>query len=126
MTLPQMVVLTGGALKHAAYLARNLQVDGAAMRTNIQNAHDVILAEAAVFALAKTMPRMEAEDLVKRACTAAVADNKGLIDVVQTLAGDSVPSGSVDWQSLARPENYLGVAQSLIDDVIERAEKFLG
>jgi 3-carboxy-cis,cis-muconate cycloisomerase len=125
LTLPQMVVLTGGALKHAVYLARNLQVDAAAMSANIHNAHDVILAEAAVFALAKTMPRMEAEDLVKRACASAVADKKPLIDVVQSLAGDSVPAGSVDWRAMARPENYLGAAQSMIDDVLERAEKFL-
>ena len=27
LTLPQMIVLTGGALKHARYLAKNLQVD---------------------------------------------------------------------------------------------------
>ena len=126
LALPQMVVLTGGALKHAAYLARNLRVDAAAMGANIQNAHDVILAEAAVFALTKTMPRIEAEDLMKRACAAAVADKKPLIDVVQTLAGDSVPAGSVDWLAMARPENYLGAAQSMIDDVLERAEKFFG
>jgi len=124
LALPQMVMLTGGALKHAAYLACNLQVDGAAMRANMQNGHDLILAEAAVFALAKAMPRMQAEELVKRACAAAVADNKALIGVVEMMAAGSVPSGSVDWQSLARPENYLGATQSMIDDVLERAEKF--
>ena len=53
LTLPQMMLLTGGALKHALYLARNLQVDATAMRENIARANDVILAEAAVFALAK-------------------------------------------------------------------------
>ena len=68
LTLPQMVTLTGGAFKHAAYLAKNLQVDEAAMLANISRANDVILAEAAVFALAKAMPRPQAEELVKKAC----------------------------------------------------------
>ncbi len=53
LTLPQMVLLTGGALKHGLFLAKNLQVDAAAMRANIARANDVVLAEAAVFALAK-------------------------------------------------------------------------
>ena len=63
LTLPQMVLLTGGALKHGLFLAENLQVDAAAMRANIARANDVILAEAAVFALAKALPRPEAEEL---------------------------------------------------------------
>jgi 3-carboxy-cis,cis-muconate cycloisomerase len=123
LTLPQMIVLTGGALKHAAYLAKNLQVDGQAMRANIANANDVILAEAAVFALAKAMPRAQAEELVKKACGIAVSDNKSLIDVVRNLAGDSVTS--IDWQALARPENYLGETEKMIDQVLQLAKKHL-
>src|SRR5262245_31167566 len=66
LTLPQMILLTGGALKHALYLAKNLQIDEGKMRENIKRADDVILAEAAVFALAKAMPRGKADELVKR------------------------------------------------------------
>ena len=83
LTLPQMIMLTGGALKHAAYLAENLQVDAAAMRANITRANDVILAEAAVFALAKAMPRPQAEELVKKACAIACRENQPLIEVVK-------------------------------------------
>jgi 3-carboxy-cis,cis-muconate cycloisomerase len=123
LTLPQMIQLTGGALKHAADLAKNLQVAANAMRANIANANDVILAEAAVFALAKAIPRSQAEELVKKACAVAVSDNKSLIDVVKNLAGDSVTS--IDWQALARPENYLGETDKMIDQVLELAKKHL-
>ena len=123
LTLPQMVLLTGGALKHALYLAQNLQVDSAAMRANVIRANDVILAEAAVFALAKAMPRPKAEELVKKACGIAVAKNKSLIDVVKQLATDSVKKGEVDWQTLAKPENYLGEAEKIIDRILEQAKK---
>jgi 3-carboxy-cis,cis-muconate cycloisomerase len=121
LTLPQMIQLTGGALKHAAYLAKSLQVDAHAMRANIANANDVILAEAAVFALAKAMPRAQAEELVKKACGVAVSENKPLIDVVKNLAGDAVTS--IDWQALARPENYLGETDKMIDQVLQLAKK---
>ena len=125
LTLPQMVMLTGGALKHAAYLAKNLQVDAASMRGNISRANDVILAEAAVFALATAMPRQKAEELVKKACGIAVSEKKPLIDVVKNLAGDSVQPEAVDWQALAQPENYLGETEKFIDQVCQSAETFL-
>jgi len=123
LTLPQMIMLTGGALKHAAYLAKNLQVDAAAMLSNITRANDVILAEAAVFALAKAMPRAKAEELVKQACGVAVSENKSLIEVVKNLAGDSVKEGEVDWLALAKPENYLGESGKIIDRVLKSATK---
>ena len=123
LTLPQMILLTGGALKHALYLAKNLQVDAAAMRANIERANDVILAEAAVFGLATAMPRLNAEELVKKACRQAVAENKPLIEVVKRLAQAEGVDGAVDWQSLSKPENYIGESNKIIDRVLERANK---
>jgi 3-carboxy-cis,cis-muconate cycloisomerase len=125
LTLPQMVTLTGGALKHAAYLAKNLQVDPTSMRGNISRANDSILAEAAVFALARAMPRPEAEELVKKACGVAAGENRPLIDVVKELAQAKVAVGAVNWQALAKPENYLGETEKFIDRVRGSAEKFL-
>lgn len=123
LTLPQMVQLAGGALKHGLYLVKNLKVDAAAMRANIARANDVVLAEAAVFALAFAMPRPEAEALVKKACAKAAAENQPLIEVVRSLAKGEGAESAVDWQALARPENYLGESNALIDRVLERAKK---
>jgi 3-carboxy-cis,cis-muconate cycloisomerase len=123
LTLPQMIVLTGGALKHARYLAQNLQVDEAAMRANITRANDVILAEAAVFALTSALPRSKAEELVKRACAVAVAENKPLIEAVRGLAQGDIADGAVDWQKLAQPENYLGQADRMIDAVLASVKR---
>ena len=125
LTLPQMVALTGGALKHAVYLAKNLQIDEEKMRENITRADDVILAEAAVFALAKAMPRGKADELVKRACGIAVSDRKPLIEVVRHLAKATIPDEAVDWQALAAPENYLGETAKIIDRVRKSANSVL-
>ncbi|HSF57694.1 MAG TPA: 3-carboxy-cis,cis-muconate cycloisomerase, partial [Candidatus Binatia bacterium] len=126
LTLPEMLMLTGGALLHALYLAKNLQVDEAKMRENIHRANDVILAEAAVFALAQAMPRAEADELVKRACAVALSEGKPLVDVVKKLAGGAVPAGTVDWQALAAPENYLGATEKIIDRALKAPTIFEG
>ena len=121
LTLPQMMILTGGALKHALYLAENLQVDDTAMRANIARANDVILAEAAVFALAKAMPRSEAEELVKASCGIALSGAKPLIDVVKEMA--ALPQGLIDWEAVSNPANYLGETEKIIDGVLQRAKE---
>ena len=125
LTLPQMIMLTGGALKHVLYLAKNLQIDEEKMRENITRADDVILAEAAVFALAKAMPRGKADALVKRACGIAVSEGKPLIEVVRHLATTTIPDEAVDWQALAAPENYLGETAKIIDRVRKSANSLL-
>ena len=123
LTLPQMMIITGGALKHALDLAQNLQVDDAAMRVNMVRANDVVLAEAAVFALANSMPRAKAEELVKNACAIAICEARPLIDVIKETV--SVPDGTVDWQALADPANYLGEAEKIVDRVLDRANELL-
>jgi 3-carboxy-cis,cis-muconate cycloisomerase len=123
LSLPEMLMLTGGALKHALYLAQNLQVDEAKMRENIHRANDVILAEAAVFALAQAMPRAEADELVKRACAVALSEGKPLVEVVKNLATGTIPAGAIDWQALAAPENYLGETDKIIDRALKSASR---
>jgi 3-carboxy-cis,cis-muconate cycloisomerase len=123
LSLPQMVVLTGGALKHAIQLARDLHVDAEAMRRNIVRANDVVLAEAAVFALAREIGRDKAEALVKTACALVAGESRPLIEVVETLAqAEGVKSG-LDWRALAQPENYLGETDKIIDETLGRAAK---
>jgi 3-carboxy-cis,cis-muconate cycloisomerase len=123
LVLPQMMLLTGGALKHARDLAKNLQVDAAAMRDNITRANDVILAEAAVFSLARCMPRAEAEELVKKACGIAVSQARPMLQVARELAAGH--AGAVDWAALQNPANYLGQADKMIDRVLQRAKNRL-
>ncbi|HEY1232677.1 MAG TPA: 3-carboxy-cis,cis-muconate cycloisomerase [Candidatus Binatia bacterium] len=123
LVLPQMVLLTNGALKHALYLASHLQVDGKTMKENIARTNDLVLAEAAVFALARIMPKGRAEELVKKACGVAVNEAKPLIDVVRKLSEREIADGSVDWKSLGQPEQYLGASNEILDRVLEAARR---
>ncbi len=123
LTLPQMALLTGGALKHALYLAKNLRVDPSRMRENIRRADDVVLAEAAVFALAEVMDRVKADELVKKAAATAVAEGKPLIEIVKSSAAGVPGAQGLDWEKLAAPGSYLGSAEQIIERVLQYAKK---
>jgi adenylosuccinate lyase len=71
------------------------------------------------------MERAQAEQLVKRACARAMAQNEPLIEVVRQMATGVVPDRAIDWQALAKPEHYLGATETIIDDVCRQARKIL-
>ena len=120
LTLSQMIGLTSGALKNALSLAENIKVNEARMWENIVRSNYVVLAEGAVQALSKEIARTEAYDLVKQACSVAVAEERSLIAVVKEQFSQIAPQNKIDWEALAKPENYLGLTQVFIDRVLEQ------
>ncbi len=114
LTLPQMVTCTAVSLKHARYLAENLEVDAARMRSNLEASNGLLLAEAATFALAEHMPRPEAQALVKSACGEVLESGRHLMDLLAERC-----DAPVDWSRVREPANYLGVTDDLIDRVIK-------
>ncbi len=125
LTLPQMVLLTGGALKHGA-LSRGESTSGcggdarqyqARQRRGSRRGRGVRPGESAA---AAGGGRAGEEGM-----RFAVSENKPLIEVVKRLAGDSVKKVEVDWQALADPGNYLGETEKIIDRVLKEAEKLL-
>jgi len=122
LTLSQMILLTGGALKNAMFLAQNLKINAARMRQNLERSNYLVLAEAAVQALTVVISRTEAHALVKQACGIAASENRSLIDVIQQQFGEIAPKNKIDWEALAKPENYLGQTEHFIDRVLEQAK----
>jgi 3-carboxy-cis,cis-muconate cycloisomerase len=110
LALPQMVVATGAALLKAGALFDDLKVDAVRMRGNLDASNGLVLAEAASFALSDHMPRAEAQALVKEACGAVGESGRHLIDLLSERS-----DAPVDWDHVRDPENYLGVADALID-----------
>jgi 3-carboxy-cis,cis-muconate cycloisomerase len=117
-----MILLTGGTLKNALFLAENLKVNETNMRENLKRLNYLVLAEAAVQALSGEILRTEAHALVKQACGVAVSENRSLIDVVRQNFGELAPKNKIDWEALAKPENYLGQTQHFIDCVLKQAK----
>ncbi|WP_340110220.1 lyase family protein [Pikeienuella sp. HZG-20] len=105
LTLPQIVVAAGAALRHAAALVATLEARPGAMRRTMAASGGLMLAEAATFALSAYSPRPEAEALVKAACARALAEGRPLGAV---LAEES--DAPIDWETALDPMTYLGAA----------------
>jgi 3-carboxy-cis,cis-muconate cycloisomerase len=123
LTLSQMILLAAGALKNALFLAENLKVHEDMMRQNLARSNYLVLAEAAVQALAAEIARPAAQALVKQACRVAAAESRSLIDIVRQNFGETSPQNKIDWDALAKPENYLGETQRFIDRVLEQVKQ---
>ncbi len=113
-----MAVACGAALRHAETLLTNLVVDPRRMRRNLDAANGLILAEAAIFALARHLPRDDAEAMVKDACREVRKSGRHLIEVLKQRS-----SASIDWDALADPSNYLGAADAFISRILRSAER---
>ena len=114
LTLPQMVVLAATALRHATTISGALDVRVDAMKRNLEASNGLLLAEAATFALAAHMPRVEAQTLVAKSCQEAIESGRGLIDILEVSS-----DAPVDWAKLRDPSNYLGVSEEFIRRVLQ-------
>jgi len=115
LTLPQMAVAAGAALNHAIAVIEGLEVDAARMRANLEASNGLILAEAAAFALAGHMPKVEAQMLVKEACLEVARSGRPLMEVLAVKT-----DAAVDWDAVGDPASYLGSVDVLIDRILVR------
>ena len=114
-TLPDIALLTAGALAAMIEVAEGLEVDAGRMRSNLDLTHGLIFAEAVQMALAPKLGRDAAHTLVAGACRRAAADNVHLRDI---LVREPTVAALLDAQALDRlfdPARYLGEARAFIE-----------
>ena len=104
LVLPQILVASAAALRHAQELAETLAPDPGRMRAMLDLDGGAALAEAASFQLAAHMPRAEAQALVKRAVAERAPG--------ETLAAALTRLGPVPL-TLDPPEALGGVAEAI-------------
>ncbi len=109
LALPRMAVLTGASLRLGLEVASSLETDSDRMRSNIESAGNLLLAEAAVLALAGHYSLAEARRIVKSASRKARTSDRDLIAI---LEGEE--SACLDWEAVRNPANWLGAADALI------------
>ncbi len=117
-TLPEICMLSAGALAQVSRMMEGLEIDTARMRHNLDGTHGLILAEAVAAALAPRLGREAAYGLIEEACRGAVEQNKPLRDV---LAKDAMVGKLLSVNELDRlfdPANYLGVAEQFVGRVL--------
>jgi 3-carboxy-cis,cis-muconate cycloisomerase len=123
-TLPQIVALAGGALRHLATVVDGLEVDAQRMVDNLDQTQGLILAEAFMLALGPHIGRLQAHERVERATQEAVRRGCDLRTAMgDALNADVATRGLLDADELdrlGRPENYLGEAVAFTDRVLAR------
>ncbi|MBY6160196.1 adenylosuccinate lyase family protein [Mameliella alba] len=103
LCLPQLVLSSAAAMAHAQALAETLTPDADAMAATLNATGGLLMAEALSFALAKTMPRPEAQALSKTLCIQA-RDNGQPLEQVARAAHPDLPA------SLFDPRHQMGTA----------------
>jgi 3-carboxy-cis,cis-muconate cycloisomerase len=118
LALPQIFVLSSGALAHAEAVAAGLTVDAARMKANLGLSKGLIVSEAVMVALVEKAGRSAAQEIVKRASQQVLT---GRVSFAEALAADKDAARHLDRRAIARltePANYLGESSQIVDRVL--------
>ena len=123
IALPEIFMLSAGALSQTRFVVDGLQVNEKKMRENLDITNGLIMSEAVMMGLGAAMGRNRAHDVVYDVCREVVKTGRPLLDL---LAEDKEISKHADRKTLAKltdPANYLGVAGEMVDRVLKARMK---
>ena len=118
IAVPEIFLLSAGALAQARFLVAGLQVDPKRMRANLDLTRGLVVSEAVMMGLGPHLGRQRAHDLVYDICRKVIATGRPFLDL---LAEDDEIARHLDRAALARlvdPANYLGLAGEMVDRVL--------
>jgi 3-carboxy-cis,cis-muconate cycloisomerase len=122
IALPEIFLLSAGALAQTKVLVEGLQVDEARMRANLDITGGTIVSEAVMMGLGPYLGRQRAHDLVYDICREVATSGTSLVDL---LARDQEINKHLSRTELARmvdPAHYLGLAGEMVDRVLALEE----
>src|SRR5947208_2404413 len=114
-------IATGDMLARLVEVLRGLRLDPARMRKNLDLGGGLIMAEAVMLDLGKTLGRQHAHDVVYDAAQAAAVEGKPFAEL---LAADRRVSAHLDARSIAAlldPTAYIGLCAEMARDGAKRA-----
>ena len=122
-TLPEIFRLTAGALHQMATIVPHLEVDAARMRRNLDATQGLIFAEAVAMAMGNHIGKSAAHALLEVASREARESGRHLREVLAQNRAVTERLTAAELDRLFAPENYLGVAEELVDRVIDASRK---
>lgn len=117
-TLPEIMRLAAGALEQMHGVAAGLTVDAARMQRNLEATRGLLMAEAVTLALGGSLGRMQAHQLMERACNQASSTGMHLRDVLKNDTAVRAALSDADIDRLLDPAGYTGEAESFIERVL--------
>ena len=119
IALPEIFLLSAGALAQARHILAGLQVDAKRMRENLDITKGLIVSEAVMMGLAPHMGRQRAHDLVYDICRKVVETGTPLVDLLCENREIARHVDRAALERLADPANYLGQAGDMVDRVLQ-------
>jgi 3-carboxy-cis,cis-muconate cycloisomerase len=113
--LPTVIAAAGGSLLHVGEALAGLVVNPDRMRANMELDGGSIMAEAAMMALAGTLGRDRAHELVYEAVQRSRAGSMPLADALRAAVREAGVEGPADMAAVLGPSTYLGNASRQVD-----------
>jgi 3-carboxy-cis,cis-muconate cycloisomerase len=123
ITLPEIFMLSAGALAQTRFVLEGLQVNEKKMRENIDITKGLIMSEAVMMGLGDKMGRNYAHDVVYDICREVVKTGRPLIELLEENAEIRKHADRKTLEALVDPANYLGVAGEMVDRVLGMRRK---
>jgi 3-carboxy-cis,cis-muconate cycloisomerase len=117
-TVPEAFRLASASVAYAIEIAEGLKVDAGRMQANIEATLGLPLAEAVSVALAPSIGRAAAHDLLQKAADRARAEHRPLSDVLKQMPDVKAHLSDTKIDELLDARNYLGSAQRFIARVV--------
>jgi len=118
IVLPEIFMLTAGALAQTKFVVNGLQVNEKKMIENLDITNGLIMSEAVMMGLGPTLGRNNAHDLVYDVCRLVVKTGRPLIDLLEEDKEISKHVSRAELEKMVDPANYLGVAGEMVDRVL--------
>ncbi len=118
IALPEIFLLSAGALAQTRVVVEGLQVDAAQMRANLEITHGTIVSEAVMMGLGPYLGRQRAHDLVYDICREATTSRTSLIELLARNPEISKHLSRAELERMVDPAHYLGLAGEMVDRVL--------
>jgi 3-carboxy-cis,cis-muconate cycloisomerase len=119
LLVPQAFILIDGAMELARHILVDLQIDAERMTQNLELTRGGIVAEAVMMGLAEHMGKARAHDLSLELTKEATAKRVDLLDVLMNNPEVRAALSLEDMRNLVRPENYVGIADHVVDSILD-------
>lgn len=118
-TLPDIFLLTAGALRQMVQVAEGLEVDVGRMRANLEITRGLIFAEAVSMTLARRVGRQRAHELIRAATLRATSQNRHLRDVLSDDEAVMAHLSSDELDRLFDAQGAIGLSEQLVARILD-------
>jgi 3-carboxy-cis,cis-muconate cycloisomerase len=118
IALPEIFMLSAGALSQTRFVLEGLQVNEKKMRENLDITNGLIMSEAVMMGLGPSMGRNKAHDVVYDVCREVIKTGRPLLDLLEEDKEISQHASRKELEKMVDPANYLGVAGEMVDRVL--------